>query len=36
MIERTVNEAGRLSAEPWHDNPTAKAIYASIYAHGTP
>lgn len=36
MIERTINEAGRLSAEPWHDNPTAKAIYASIYAHGTP
>ena len=34
MIERTINEAGRLSAEPWHDNPTAKAIYASIYAHG--
>jgi len=36
MIERTVNEAGRLSAEPWHDNGTAKAIYESVYARGTP
>ncbi len=34
MIERTVSEAGRLSAEPWHDNPTAKAIFQSIHAHG--
>ena len=36
MIERTVDEAGRLSAEPWHDNGTAKAIYESVYARGTP
>jgi serine/threonine-protein kinase HipA len=36
MIERTINEAGRLSAEPWHDNVTAKAIYESIYARATP
>jgi serine/threonine-protein kinase HipA len=36
MIESTVNEAGRLSAEPWHDNGTAKAIYESIYARGAP
>jgi serine/threonine-protein kinase HipA len=35
MIERTVNEAGRLAAEPSHDNETAKAIYTSIYARGT-
>jgi serine/threonine-protein kinase HipA len=35
MIERTVNEAGRLSAEPWHDNGTAKAIYESIHARAT-
>ena len=36
MIERIVNEAGRLSAEPWHDNGTAKAIYERIYARATP
>jgi serine/threonine-protein kinase HipA len=36
MIERTVDEAGRLAAEPWHDNGTAKTIYESIYARGTP
>jgi serine/threonine-protein kinase HipA len=35
MIERTVNEAGRLSAEPWHDNVTARAIYESIYARAS-
>jgi serine/threonine-protein kinase HipA len=34
-IERTLDEAGRLSAEPWHDNGTAKAIYARIYARAT-
>jgi serine/threonine-protein kinase HipA len=36
MIERTVEQAGRLAAEPWHDNPTARAIFATIYARGTP
>lgn len=36
MIERTVNEAGRLSADPWHENGTANAIYESIYARATP
>lgn len=36
MIERTLEAAGRLVAEPWHDNGTAKAIYESIYARGTP
>jgi serine/threonine-protein kinase HipA len=35
MIERTVEEARRLSAEPWHENPTAAAIYESIYVRGT-
>jgi serine/threonine-protein kinase HipA len=35
MIERTVEQAGRLAAEPWHDNPTARAIFATIYARGT-
>jgi serine/threonine-protein kinase HipA len=36
MIERTVDQAGRLAAEPRHDNATAKAIYESIHARGTP
>ena len=36
MIERIVNEAGRLSAEPWHENGTANAIHESIYARATP
>jgi serine/threonine-protein kinase HipA len=36
MIERTVDEAGRLSAEPRHDNGTAKAIYESIHARAAP
>jgi serine/threonine-protein kinase HipA len=36
MIECAVNQAGRLSAEPRHDNGTAKAIYESIYARGAP
>jgi serine/threonine-protein kinase HipA len=36
MIERTLDEAGRLTAEPWHDNGTAKAIHESIHARGTP
>ncbi|HZL47389.1 MAG TPA: HipA domain-containing protein, partial [Solirubrobacteraceae bacterium] len=36
MIERTLDEARRLAAGPWHDNGTAKAIYESIYARGTP
>jgi serine/threonine-protein kinase HipA len=35
-IERTVDEAGRLAAEPWHDNGTAKAIYESIQARAAP
>jgi serine/threonine-protein kinase HipA len=35
-IERAVDEAGRLAAEPWHDNGTAKAICESIYARATP
>ena len=35
MIERTLDEAGRLAAELWHDNGTAKAINESIYARGT-
>jgi serine/threonine-protein kinase HipA len=36
MIERTIDEAGRLAAQPWHDNGTAKTIYESIYARATP
>jgi serine/threonine-protein kinase HipA len=36
MIERTIEEAGRLAAQPWHDNGTAKTIYESIYARATP
>jgi hypothetical protein len=36
VIERTVDEAGRLSAVPWHDNLTVKAICESIYARATP
>jgi serine/threonine-protein kinase HipA len=36
MIERTIDEAGRLVAQPWHDNGTAKTIYESIYARATP
>jgi serine/threonine-protein kinase HipA len=36
MIERTLDGAGRLAAEPWHDNGTAKAIYESIYVRATP
>ena len=35
MIERTVEEAGRLAAQPWHDNPIARAISETIYARGT-
>ncbi len=36
MIERTIDEAGRLVAQPWHDNGTAKRIYESIHARATP
>jgi hypothetical protein len=32
MIERTVEEAGRLAAEPWHRNATTNAIVKSIDA----
>jgi serine/threonine-protein kinase HipA len=35
MIERTVEEAGRLAAQPWHDNSIARAIFETIYARGT-
>jgi serine/threonine-protein kinase HipA len=35
MIERTIDEAGRLAAQPWHDNEMAKAICESIHARGT-
>jgi serine/threonine-protein kinase HipA len=35
MIERTVQEAGRLCAQPWHDNSTAMAIYEGLFARGT-
>jgi len=34
MIERTIDEAGRLAAQPWHDNGMAKTIYESLYARG--
>jgi len=34
MIERTVEEAGRLAAQPWHDNSIARAIFETIYARG--
>jgi serine/threonine-protein kinase HipA len=36
MIERTVEEAGRLSAEPWHNNATTNAIYENICARASP
>ena len=36
VIERTVDQAGRLATEPWHDNGTAKTIYEGIYARATP
>ena len=32
MVERVVNEAGRLAAAPQHDNPTTKAILEGIRA----
>jgi hypothetical protein len=37
MNELTHRQRGRRAiAEPWHDNGTAKAIYESIHARGTP
>jgi|GEM_PF-4965109 hypothetical protein len=35
MIERAVEEAGRLRAQPWHDNSTVATIYERLYARGT-
>ena len=32
MIERTTDEAGRLAAQPWHDNGTVKRILEGLYA----
>jgi serine/threonine-protein kinase HipA len=36
IVERTVDQAGRLAAEPWHDNEMAKTIYKSIHARASP
>ncbi len=32
VIERTVEQAGRLGAEPWHTNPMVNAILENIHA----